>query len=148
MLVFSSFWSLLLSSTTTLTYLLVIYNLITYISITVAMQSPKIIKMSSSALLQIIRTFLDLEGKYKQLTDILDKFRVFVTDLPTTCNSDELSKGMNIRCFSKLKLLYFQLISMLILISPCDTRFVFPLDGRKRKGKGLHSTRWYDNLWA
>jgi hypothetical protein len=105
------------------------------------MQSPKIIKMSSNALLQIIRTFLDLEGKYKQLTDILDKFRVFVTDLPTTCNSDELSKGKNIRYFSKLKLLYFQLISMLILISPCDTRFVFPLDCRKRKGKGLHSTR-------
>jgi hypothetical protein len=62
----------------------------------VAMQSPKIIKMSSSALLQIIRTFLDLEGKYKQLTDILDKFRVFVTDLPTTCTLDELSKGKNI----------------------------------------------------
>jgi hypothetical protein len=102
------------------TLLLVLCNLITNISITVAMQSPKIIKMSSSALLQIIRTFLDLEGKYKQLTDILDIFRVFVTDLPTTCTSDELSKGKNIRCFSKLKLLYFQLTSMLILISPCD----------------------------
>ena len=81
------------------------------------MQSPKIIKMSSCALLQITRTFLELEGKYKQLTDILDKFRVLVIDLPTTCNSDELSKGIN---FSKIKLLYFRLISMLIFISPCD----------------------------
>ena len=84
------------------------YTIIFLSLLQVAMQSPKIIKMSSCALLQITRTFLELEGKYKQLTDILDKFRVFVTDLPTTCTSDELSKGKNIRC--KIKITIFSVV--------------------------------------
>ena len=100
------------------------------------MQSPKIIKMSSCALLQITRTFLELEGKYKQLTDILDKFRVFVTDLPTTCTSDELSKGKNIRC--KIKITIFSVVIYadidLTLRQSLDLYFYLMAESVREKG--------------